>query len=138
MSVFIGALIERVFKMIKPNKLKRTYVYKTDQVQYFDQEFDELWDKCKDKYGNLTVRSSEFLNWRTAKHSISKVSKMVTNDMFKRKCRKVLVVVPHVDDETIGLGATLNTHSKNGDEIYCAYVTDRSASISEIPKDKIV
>lgn len=41
--------------------------------------------------------------------------------------RKVLVIAPHPDDETLGCGGTLLKHRANGDEIYWLIVT----SISE-------
>jgi len=36
---------------------------------------------------------------------------------------KILVVAPHPDDETLGAGATIFKHSKDGDEIYWCIVT---------------
>ncbi len=40
--------------------------------------------------------------------------------------RKVLVVAPHADDETLGCGGTLLKHFDEGDEIYWLLVTDMS------------
>ncbi|MAD91473.1 MAG: GlcNAc-PI de-N-acetylase [Gammaproteobacteria bacterium] len=40
--------------------------------------------------------------------------------------RKVLVVAPHADDETLGCGGTLLKHFDGGDEIYWLLVTDMS------------
>ena len=40
--------------------------------------------------------------------------------------RKVLVVAPHADDETLGCGGTLLKHFDEGDEIYWCLVTDMS------------
>lgn len=67
-SNIVGALIEKALIMIKPNNLKRTNMYTISQVRYFDEEFDNLWDRHKVKCENLTVRSGEFLNWRIANH----------------------------------------------------------------------
>jgi len=37
--------------------------------------------------------------------------------------KKILVIAPHPDDETIGCGGTLLRHRDNGDEISCVIVT---------------
>ncbi len=37
---------------------------------------------------------------------------------------KVLVIVAHTDDETLGLGGTISRHVKNGDEVYALSMTD--------------
>lgn len=37
---------------------------------------------------------------------------------------KILVVVAHRDDETIGLGGTIARHVSNGDLVYCISMTD--------------
>ncbi len=37
--------------------------------------------------------------------------------------KKILVIAPHPDDETIGCGGTLLRHRDNGDEISCAVMT---------------
>lgn len=71
-------------------------------------------------------------------YRFARLNHMVQNDMFESGGRKILIIAPHVDDETIGLGATLGVHAKGGDEIYCVYVTDGSASLSEISKNEII
>ena len=40
--------------------------------------------------------------------------------------RKILVVAPHADDETLGCGGTLLKHLSQGDEIYWLIVTSMS------------
>ena len=40
--------------------------------------------------------------------------------------KKILVVAPHADDETLGCGGTLLKHCNQGDEIYWLIVTDMS------------
>ena len=37
--------------------------------------------------------------------------------------RKILVIAPHPDDETIGCGGTLLRHKDHGDEISCTIMT---------------
>ena len=38
--------------------------------------------------------------------------------------KKILVIAPHPDDEVLGCGGTILRHKKNGDMVYCAYVTN--------------
>ena len=42
--------------------------------------------------------------------------------------KKVLVISPHLDDETLGVGGTIFAHLNNGDEVYWVNVT--------LPKDE--
>jgi len=37
--------------------------------------------------------------------------------------KKILVIAPHPDDETIGCGGTILRHIKNGDKVSCIFVT---------------
>ncbi|MCC5909084.1 MAG: PIG-L family deacetylase [Clostridiaceae bacterium] len=60
------------------------------------------------------------------------------DNMFGEEKKDVVVLAPHVDDETIGLGATLLKHKKRGDNIYCIYVSDGSGSLTEASKEEII
>ena len=40
------------------------------------------------------------------------------------KKNKILVIVAHPDDETIGCGGVLAQHSKNRDDIFCMSLTN--------------
>ncbi|MDF1510254.1 PIG-L family deacetylase [Robertmurraya sp. DFI.2.37] len=51
---------------------------------------------------------------------------------------KVLVLAPHVDDETIGLGGTLNEHLNKGGHVTVAYITDGSGSVSSLAKAELI
>ena len=51
---------------------------------------------------------------------------------------RVLVFAPHPDDETIGPGGTLLQHSRDGDEIVVAFVTDGTAGDPTGKQDKQV
>ena len=44
---------------------------------------------------------------------------------------KILVVAPHVDDETLGCGGTLLRHKSYGDEIYWLIVTKPNQALSD-------
>ena len=38
--------------------------------------------------------------------------------------KDILIVVAHSDDETLGLGGTINKHVQKGDKVYAIYMTD--------------
>lgn len=44
---------------------------------------------------------------------------------------RVLVLAPHVDDETIGAGGTILAHKENGAAVTVLYLTDGSGSMSQ-------
>lgn len=50
----------------------------------------------------------------------------------------VLVLAPHVDDETIGLGGTIIEHVKKGQHVTVAYITDGSGSVSALSKEELM
>jgi LmbE family N-acetylglucosaminyl deacetylase len=52
--------------------------------------------------------------------------------------KKILVLAPHVDDETIGLGGTILNAVSNGTEVHCIYITDGSKSVSGLSKDELM
>lgn len=45
---------------------------------------------------------------------------------------KIIVISVHPDDETLGCGGTLLKHQKNGDLIYCLYITKGNESQAEV------
>lgn len=51
---------------------------------------------------------------------------------------KVLVLSPHVDDETIGLGATLLKHKKLDNKMALVYLTDGGGSTSDLSRSELV
>ena len=71
-------------------------------------------------------------------YEFSKKGYYYKDDMFKNKGRKVLFVAPHVDDETIGAGATLLKHGKNEDEVTCVYMADGSGAVSQLSSEELV
>lgn len=42
--------------------------------------------------------------------------------------KKVVVIAPHMDDETIGVGGTIMKHVEQGAEVYCVFTSDGSGS----------
>ncbi|MEY8304009.1 PIG-L family deacetylase [Anaerosalibacter bizertensis] len=67
----------------------------------------------------------------------SKQKEYLIDDMFE-KSKKVLIISPHVDDETIGLGGTLIKHKKAGDEVCLVYVSDGGGSTTELSKSEVI
>jgi LmbE family N-acetylglucosaminyl deacetylase len=51
---------------------------------------------------------------------------------------KVLVLSPHVDDETIGLGATLFKHKKMDSEMSLVYMTDGGGSTTDTSREELI
>ena len=51
--------------------------------------------------------------------------------------KKVVVLAPHMDDETIGLGGTIRKHVETGAEVHCVFSTDGSNSESDLPKEEL-
>ncbi|MEQ6376464.1 PIG-L family deacetylase [Bacillaceae bacterium S4-13-58] len=52
--------------------------------------------------------------------------------------KRVLVLAPHMDDETIGPGGTIRRHVNEGAEVYCVFITDGSNSVSDLSKEELV
>ncbi|PAV31299.1 hypothetical protein CIL05_01210 [Virgibacillus profundi] len=51
--------------------------------------------------------------------------------------QRILILAPHMDDETIGAGATLKLHANNGAQINCAMITDGSNSQSDLDRQEL-
>ncbi len=59
------------------------------------------------------------------------------DDMIDKE-EKVMVFSPHVDDETIGIGATLLKHKREGSQMALVYLTDGGESTSDLSREKLV
>lgn len=59
------------------------------------------------------------------------------DDMFEGE-KKALVIAPHVDDETIGAGATLIRHRDSGDKISIVYISDGGGSTTEGSREDLI
>lgn len=57
---------------------------------------------------------------------------------IKEGKKKILVLSPHVDDESIGLGGTLIKHSINNDKITIVYITDGRNSNTNLTSDELI
>ena len=62
--------------------------------------------------------------------------------MFPKKPNKILLLVAHTDDETLGMGGTICKHINNGDQVYAISMTDGVSSraigkIEKLKPDKI-
>lgn len=77
--------------------------------------------------------------------AINNVTLKVLNNEYRAKqvpvktlsSNKVLVFVPHVDDETIGLGGTIKKYTSLGAEVKVVLVTDGSKSVSSLPGEEL-
>lgn len=49
----------------------------------------------------------------------------------------VIVIAPHPDDETLGVGGTILRHKANGDKVYCIFVTNIDV-VHGYPKDRVM
>lgn len=68
LSKVIAAPIKFLIWLFKGKKVKSVRKYEFSEVNSFGSEFDEFWEKVKDKYPTMTSRESSFLNWRVANH----------------------------------------------------------------------
>ena len=52
--------------------------------------------------------------------------------------KRVLILAPHVDDETIGAGGTIQLHKQNGAKIHCVFLTDGAKSQSNLTLEQLM
>lgn len=52
--------------------------------------------------------------------------------------KKIVILAPHMDDETIGPGGTIKKHANEGAEIHCIFTTDGSKSVSDLSKEELM
>lgn len=71
-------------------------------------------------------------------YKYSPVVNVKVDNMISSESKKILVLAPHVDDETIGIGATLIKHVNNEDKVICTYISDGAGSISDKEKEEII
>ncbi|NLW21717.1 MAG: PIG-L family deacetylase [Tissierellia bacterium] len=57
---------------------------------------------------------------------------------FSHGKNKVLFMAPHVDDESIGVGATLLKHGEKGDTIIGLYMADGGGAVSSLDKESLI
>jgi len=68
----------------------------------------------------------------------NKIGKDYSIDDMLIKGEKILVLSPHVDDETIGLGATLLKHKKIGNQMSLVYMTDGGGSTTDTSREELI
>ncbi|WP_053218141.1 PIG-L deacetylase family protein [Virgibacillus senegalensis] len=51
--------------------------------------------------------------------------------------QNILVVAPHMDDETIGLGGTIRRHADTGSKVTCLFITDGGSSVSRHSREEL-
>ena len=57
--------------------------------------------------------------------------------MYQNFPNKILLLVAHTDDETIGMGGTICRHINNGDEVYAFSMTDGVSSRQTYDKENV-
>ena len=57
--------------------------------------------------------------------------------MYQNFPNKILLLVAHTDDETIGMGGTICRHINNGDEVYAFSMTDGVSSRQTCDKENV-
>ena len=60
----LGGVILDLYKKAKTWKGAKKSLYDIKEIEYFDEEFDVLWEKVKKNYPIATERCSKYLNWR--------------------------------------------------------------------------
>ncbi|GAA0436666.1 hypothetical protein GCM10008983_11740 [Lentibacillus halophilus] len=55
-----------------------------------------------------------------------------------KQAGRVLVLAPHMDDETIGPGGVIRRHANEGADVHCVFVTDGSNSVSDLSKEGLM
>lgn len=71
---------------------------------------------------------------------INPVTKLILKGHYNRKknitplesSKHVLILAPHMDDETIGLGGTIHEYKQHNTIIHCAFITDGAGSKGEV------
>ncbi|MBM7571337.1 PIG-L deacetylase family protein [Aquibacillus albus] len=74
------------------------------------------------------------------------MTKLILNNHYKgdkalsgtNHAKRVLILAPHMDDETIGPGGTIKRHADEGAEVHCVFITDGSNSVSDLPKEELI
>ncbi|MCP8617491.1 PIG-L deacetylase family protein [Salirhabdus salicampi] len=51
--------------------------------------------------------------------------------------KRVCILAPHMDDETIGLGGTIKLHAEHGAHVTCVFTSDGANSTSVVRKDRL-
>ncbi|WP_427340331.1 PIG-L deacetylase family protein [Caloranaerobacter sp. DY30410] len=71
-------------------------------------------------------------------YKLSKKGRYEVKEVLNQSTQRVVILAPHVDDESIGAGAALLKHARSGDEITCVYITDGSACNTDFSRDTII
>lgn len=78
LAKMLGALIRPILtlKNKRPPKADLGPDIKIENIRKFDSRFDVLWESEKDKYGVITHRNAEYLNWRYADNPVQEFQAM--------------------------------------------------------------
>jgi LmbE family N-acetylglucosaminyl deacetylase len=82
---------------------------------------------------------------KLAKPVVVPLNGMLLANYYKRDlqlatidAKKILVLAPHVDDETIGCGGTIVSLADEGKDVHCLYITDGAKSVSTEDADVLI
>ncbi|MGD7043313.1 PIG-L deacetylase family protein [Jeotgalibacillus proteolyticus] len=88
---------------------------------------------------------SKKLIMRAAEPVINPVTQLVLKKHYSRQkeihpleqSTQVLIIAPHMDDETIGLGGTIVNYKKQGTKVHCVFVTDGAGSNGTLEREQV-
>ena len=91
----------------------------------------------KDLLGKLLYCPIKFKNIRDIKklYKINKTSNNKVEEINIGKNEKTLIISPHVDDETIGIGGFLLNNKENNNNVDLLYMTDSGGSLGKGTKE---
>ena len=84
-SIVMGFFINVFSNMIDDLRLFFKARYNVGLITSFNQEFDDLWQRCKSQYKITFERSSAYLNWRYGKHPSEQYKVVVFNPKNDKK-----------------------------------------------------
>ncbi|UOQ50281.1 PIG-L family deacetylase [Gracilibacillus caseinilyticus] len=85
----------------------------------------------------LMLRIAKPINYPITKYALNNYYNDKKSLSTANVAKNVLVLAPHMDDETIGLGGTIKKHASEGADVHVALITDGSNSVSSLSKEAL-
>ena len=113
--MFVGKLITKV--AFRTTKFTEKNGVKISKISYFDDRFDDFWDKIKDDYNIIVVRDKRYLNWRyidapNAKYTIYAAEK------GKEICGYIVLETAHSNGIMFGYIRDIIAYSNQSDILH--------------------